>query len=339
MGLPGKTPTSVAFEQFCTRMDALGAQGTPFVFIVDFQCKEPVLWEVGEIPEGVLYDFGGFRNSLQTNAPRAQKAEFAKYPVSYDTYLQAFSYAQKNIRRGESFLVNISAPTRIVTGLSLEEIFHQSTARYRFLFKDQFVCFSPEPFVRIEEDAIATFPMKGTIDAALPNAAELVLRNPKETAEHATIVDLLRNDMSRVSDKVWVEKYRYIDTIRTSAKTLLQVSSEIRGQLSPYYTRAFGRILGEMLPAGSVTGAPKPRTIEIIEQAEGYERGYYTGVMGCFDGKTFESAVMIRFIERTSDTLVFKSGGGITAMSDPKSEYEEMIDKVYLPIPASPAEN
>lgn len=320
-------------------MDRLGAEGIPFVFIVDYKCSETRLWTREEMPSDVFYDFAGYANSFPQGQEPAGKPTFNRGPVSFDAYLQAFSHAQKNIRRGDSFLVNISAPTAITTDLSLSDIFDQSNALYRFLYRDEFVCFSPETFVRIQGNSIATFPMKGTIDAALPNAAELVLKNPKEAAEHATIVDLLRNDISRVADKVWVEKYRYIDTIRTAEKTLLQVSSEIRGELSPAYQKAFGSILAEMLPAGSVTGAPKPRTLEIIEEAEGYHRGFYTGVMGCFDGEKFESAVMIRFIQRTEDGLVFKSGGGITAMSDARSEYQELIDKVYLPIPASRAES
>jgi para-aminobenzoate synthetase component 1 len=87
----------------------------------------------------------------------------------------------------------------------------------------------------------------------------------------------------------------------------------------------------KLLPAGSITGAPKPSTMKIIEEAEGYDRGYYTGVMGYFDGENFESAVMIRYIENIDGNLVFKSGGGITVLSNAEHEYQELIDKVYLP--------
>lgn len=87
-----------------------------------------------------------------------------------------------------------------------------------------------------------------------------------------------------------------------------------------------------MLPAGSVTGAPKRETIKIIEEVEQYDRGWYTGVFGIFDGKQLDSAVMIRFIERDSEGLIYKSGGGITFMSDPAKEYEELIAKVYVPV-------
>jgi para-aminobenzoate synthetase component I len=86
------------------------------------------------------------------------------------------------------------------------------------------------------------------------------------------------------------------------------------------------------LPAGSICGAPKKKTIDLIQSAENHERGYYTGVFGCFDGENLHSGVMIRFIEKTSDGLVYKSGGGITHLSHPKEEYNEMIKKIYVPI-------
>jgi para-aminobenzoate synthetase component 1 len=174
--------------------------------------------------------------------------------------------------------------------------------------------------------------MKGTIDAALPDAQNLILSDPKESAEHATIVDLIRNDLSMVAEKVWVERYRYIDRITTNDKTLLQVSSEVAGMLPADFRGEYGDLIMKLLPAGSITGAPKPSTQRIIAEAEAYERGYYTGVMGYFDGQNFESAVMIRFIENQNGQLVFKSGGGVTASSKASQEYQEIIDKVYLPI-------
>jgi len=87
-----------------------------------------------------------------------------------------------------------------------------------------------------------------------------------------------------------------------------------------------------MLPAGSITGAPKKKTVEIIQKAEGYDRGYYTGIFGHFDGRDLDSAVAIRFIEKQGEELIFKSGGGITFQSDWKKEYDEMQKKVYVPI-------
>ena len=87
-----------------------------------------------------------------------------------------------------------------------------------------------------------------------------------------------------------------------------------------------------LLPAGSITGAPKPKTVEIIAQAEDYRRGFYTGIMGHYADGQLDSAVMIRFIEQENGQLHFKAGGGITAKSRWESEYNEVIQKIYVPI-------
>lgn len=272
-----------------------------------------------------------------SDLPNLPPYTFTTKPISLDEYRPRFEHVVKNIRRGNSFLVNLSAPTPITTSLSLPTIYWYSKAPYRFWLKDKFVCFSPEIFVRIHGNRIASFPMKGTISADIPDAERIILSDTKEAAEHATIVDLIRNDLSMVADKVWVERYRYLDVIQTHQSTLLQVSSEIAGVLPDDFAGAYGDLLVKLLPAGSISGAPKPATLKIIREAEGYERGYYTGIMGSFDGENFESAVMIRYIEQQEETLLFKSGGGITARSRIESEYQEMIDKVYLPFAYEPS--
>jgi para-aminobenzoate synthetase component 1 len=134
-----------------------------------------------------------------------------------------------------------------------------------------------------------------------------------------------------VAENVCVKRYRYIDTLHTNKGDLLQVSSEISGDLPVNYKEKLGDLLLELLPAGSICGAPKTKTLEIIEQAEGYDRGFYTGIFGYFDGENLDSAVMIRFIEQQTDGLVFKSGGGITSQSNNQSEYDELIRKIYVP--------
>ena len=174
--------------------------------------------------------------------------------------------------------------------------------------------------------------MKGTIDATLPDAESRLINDVKEAAEHATIVDLIRNDLSMVAEQVRVARYRYCDRLETNKGAIFQTSSEICGTLPADYPSRMGEIIFRLLPAGSITGAPKPKTMSIIEEAEGYERGFYTGVMGYCDGKNLDSAVMIRFIEQEAGRLYYKAGGGITSKSDLQSEYNEMIQKIYVPI-------
>jgi para-aminobenzoate synthetase component 1 len=184
----------------------------------------------------------------------------------------------------------------------------------------------------MDQGKIYAFPMKGTIDASIPGAREKILNDPKEMAEHVTIVDLLRNDLSEVAENVQVTRFRYVDEIRTIHKDLLQVSSEIRGDLPMDYIQHIGDILLKLLPAGSVSGAPKRKTLEIIRAAEKEPRGYYTGVMGLFDGSVLESGVMIRFMEYVGNDLYYRSGGGITTQSNAEMEYQEAIDKIYVPL-------
>ncbi len=252
-------------------------------------------------------------------------------PVPFSRYEKAFKLVRKNILHGNSFLLNLTFPTAVRTDLSLEEIFSHSLAPYKLYFKDQFVLFSPETFIRIRDGKIYSYPMKGTIDASVPNAEQTLMENEKELWEHNTIVDLIRNDLSMVARDVEVTRYRYIDRVKTHKNELLQVSSEIRGQLGEAWKARLGEMLLELLPAGSISGAPKKKTREIIAAAEGEKRGYFTGVFGIFDGENVDSAVMIRFIERAGSGLQFRSGGGITGHSDVQQEYNEMIDKVYVP--------
>jgi para-aminobenzoate synthetase component 1 len=173
--------------------------------------------------------------------------------------------------------------------------------------------------------------MKGTIDAGIPGAREIILEDVKETAEHYTIVDLIRNDLNSVAERVRVERFRYTETIETGGRKLLQVSSEIAGDLPRDYPSRIGEIIHGLLPAGSVSGAPKKRTAEIIAAAEGEKRGYYCGIFGLFDGRNLDSCVLIRYIEDCGGRYRYRSGGGITSFSDPRSEYNEMKDKIYVP--------
>jgi len=135
-----------------------------------------------------------------------------------------------------------------------------------------------------------------------------------------------------VAENVEVKRFRYIDMLHTNNADLLQVSSHIEGKLPENYLLNLGEILFKLLPAGSISGAPKPKTVEIIKQTEGYERGFYTGICGYFDGDNLDCGVMIRFIELIGNQFVYKSGGGITFLSDAHKEYEELIQKVYVPI-------
>jgi para-aminobenzoate synthetase component I len=312
-------------------MNHLGREGIPFVFLIDFLMEHPRIFPFHDPSEEIEWQTRRYGNC----EPFPMKPVLKQWkinPVTLAEYQKGYEIVQRHIRNGDTYLLNYTQPTPVETNLTTEEIFQISNAPYKVLLKNRFVCFSPEPFVRIENGKISSFPMKGTIDADTTEAERLIIANPKELAEHNTIVDLIRNDLSMVSGNVIVEKFRYLERIHTNQKDLWQVSSKITGELIPNYPARIGDILFAMLPAGSISGAPKKKTVEIILQAENYERGYYTGIFGVFDGKDLDSCVLIRFMENQNGQLVYKSGGGITFMSSCESEYREMINKVYVPV-------
>lgn len=321
-------------KQAIEKMNRYGKTRTPFIFAIDFLGENSLIMPVNEIDTNtILYHINSFSNVDANKLNEENEAlEFYKFPTPFTEYKKTFQLVKKNLNYGNTYLVNLTQATPIRINRTTKNIFFQAKAPYKLWLKDKFIVFSPEIFVQIEDGKIASFPMKGTIDAHLPDAENQILNDPKETAEHNTIVDLIRNDLSMLATNVSVKRFRYIDRIKTNQKELLQVSSEIVGELPDGFFDELGTHFFKLLPAGSISGAPKKKTMEIIQEAEKYDRGFYTGVFGFFDGKKLDSGVMIRFIEEENGKLIYKSGGGITFFSDAKKEYNELIDKVYVPI-------
>lgn len=313
------------------QMNEWGGEGRPFFFVFDFDLLKPVVLPLDETAEaGIFFSTPGYNNHLDNSIETV--ANLAHDGYDFERYSAQFENVVAHIRAGDSFLVNLTCQTPVQLNLPFNQLFQQVQAKYKLLFKDQFLVFSPETFVQIQDGVISSCPMKGTLGASIPNARQILEDSPKEKAEHSTIVDLIRNDLSIVATDVQVKRFRYIEEISAGKGRLLQASSEITGQLPTDYPSKIGDILLALLPAGSVTGAPKKRTVEIIRETETYERGYYTGIFGIFDGRNLDSSVLIRFLEKTPEGIVYKSGGGITAQSDLMQEYEEMIQKIYVPL-------
>lgn len=320
-------------------MNEWGAKHQPFVFFVDYKQQHIYIEKIENVnSEEVIYRFNKMTNENDTTTEQEKsemvsRMQWQTFPEDFDQYKQSFDIVIQNTLKGNSFLTNLTCSTPIATNLSLKEIYCLAKAKYKLWVKDMFVVFSPEIFVRIKGNKISSYPMKGTIDATLPNAEQILMDDIKEAAEHATITDLIRNDLSMVSEHVQVTKYRYTDRLETSRGPILQTSSEICGTLPKEFNRHLGELFFKLLPAGSITGAPKLKTTQIIEEAEHYDRRFYSGVMGSFDGYNLDSAVMIRFVEQQEEgKKVYKSGGGITFQSDVVDEYNEMKQKIYVPI-------
>jgi para-aminobenzoate synthetase component 1 len=340
-GLMDRKQFSYGKRESIDLINRMGDKGEAFCFLISFDMEQNIILPADRAAEnGFHLQMPGLPVNGAFAPLRSEKGidkdgreiSLRKFPVDNDRFRKAFEYVRREILYGNSFLLNLTFPTRIQTNLSLREIYQQSQAPYKLFIEDTLVIFSPERFVRIHGTSIHSNPMKGTMDAGIPGAFSRLSSDVKEDAEHHTIVDLIRNDLSMVAENVRVRRFKYIEKVRTHQGELLQMSSEIHGILPDGFQKRLGEILFTLLPAGSVSGAPKKKTVEIIRKAEQYERGYYTGIFGYWDGYTLESAVAIRFIERHEEDLLFKSGGGITFQSDCDEEYKEMIRKVYVPI-------
>ena len=312
------------------QINELASKREPFLFVLSYDLKEQFIQKLDALDSDIFFKIGNQRNYTKT--PINKTYYLKKTPLAFQEYKKSLEKILEEIRKGNTYLLNLTFKTPIETNLSLKEVFTYAKAKYKLYFKDEFICFSPEKFIEIVNNEISTYPMKGTIEASIPNAKEKILVDQKELAEHVMIVDLMRNDLGIIGNSIRVKDFRYVEKIQAGNKKLLQVSSKITAKLPPDWNETLGDLLNKLLPAGSITGTPKKSTVNIIKKIEDYERKFYTGVFGIYDGENLYSAVMIRFIEKEDGKLYYKSGGGITIDSDAKSEYEELVDKIYLPL-------
>lgn len=320
--------------QMIERMNLLCRQDEPFLFVVDYKGEKGVVLKHSEVKDRHI---SCAINGVELNSQNLHTAqtinELEVSPVPFSMYKRSFDNVMREIENGNTYLLNLTFATNLGRNLDLKQIYIVSSAPYKMLFNNDFVFYSPEPFIKISDNKVFSFPMKGTIDATLEEAEKILLNNDKERYEHNTIVDLIRNDLSTISRNVNVDKFRYIERIKTSNGEILQTSSQISGSLEDNWKSHFGDILFSLLPAGSISGAPKQKTLEIIEASEISERGFYCGIMGFFNGSTIDSGVIIRYIEAGEDgNFYYRSGGGITSLSHAQDEYNELIKKIYVPI-------
>lgn len=323
----------MTIEQFIDKINHYASHQIPFFFISDFEGKTPWVCRLEDADKhGYYFNVNGKTNCTSIPNVSISPTSFQITPIDFEYYKTAFKTAHEHLSKGNTYLLNLTFPSKIETNKTLLDIYQNTKAKYKLYVANQFVLFSPECFIKIKAGHIYSYPMKGTIDATLLNAREQLLQNEKEIWEHNTIVDLIRNDLGMVSEEVTVTKFRYIDHLRTHKNELLQVSSEIRGRLPNDWQSQLGEIILKLLPAGSISGAPKQKTVDIIKNIELDDRKYYTGVFGIFDGETLDTAVNIRFLEKTDKAhFLYRSGGGLTFWSNLEEEYQELINKIYVP--------
>jgi para-aminobenzoate synthetase/4-amino-4-deoxychorismate lyase len=252
--------------------------------------------------------------------------------ISPEDYRARILEIQQYIAAGDTYQVNftdrVSFPMHAEPSVLYASLLRQQPVAYGAFLNvagQHILSFSPELFFRIDGGRILTRPMKGTmargLDAAEDRQAALRLQNDeKNRAEHVMIVDLLRNDLGRISQtgSVVVEELFSVEKY----ETLLQMTSTIAGLLRPGV--GFYEIFRSMFPSGSITGAPKLRTMEIIRELEPRPRGVYTGTIGFIapNGSSVFS-VAIRTLTIKDGLACMGVGGGIVADSDPREEYRE----------------
>lgn len=263
---------------------------------------------------------------------RAQlKSNFSK-----EDYLLAIKKAKEYIRCGDIYQVNLSQQFQTDTGLSALEIYQRLrriSPSYFSAYIDggdfQILSSSPERFLSLEGDVVTTRPMKGTRPRAKDRRKDIrfkqaLLKSIKDKAELLMIVDLERNDLGRVCsyNSVTVTALRELEEY----STVFQTTATITGRLHKDKDRI--DLLRACFPGGSITGCPKIRAMEIIEELERSPRSIYTGSLGylsCSGNMDFN--ILIRSILKKDNRLYFGVGGGIVADSKPEAEYEETLVK------------
>jgi len=254
-----------------------------------------------------------------------------------DEYEDAVRRVKEYVREGETFQANISQRLSFDSDASPIDLYARlretNPAPYMGLVEGDgwaVVSSSPELIVRAEGDELTTRPIAGTRPRATDDESaddklrEELRASEKERAEHAILVDLARNDLGKVSEYGTVEVKRFAEVVPYAEVQHLE--SVVRAERRDGATALDG--LRAVFPGGTVTGAPKPRTLGIIEELEPTERGPYTGSMGRVSlsgDATFN--ILIRTAVRDGRTYHLQVGGGVVHDSVPEEEYEETLQK------------
>jgi len=230
--------------QVCGHINRMASLRRSFLFAVDFEMECGLFIEDPLNSSEVLFRIEDNSNTFAKIKGRKVKTATKHLQVlshvPIKEYREKFNCVLAGLMRGDTYLINLTCKTEVETSLTFEEIFYESESPFAICLPGQFVCFSPERFVRIEKGIISSRPMKGTIMASVPQAEEKILCDYKESSEHNTITDLIRNDLGMVSESVWVESFRYIDRVKTDRGDIIQVSSDVRGVLPESYLDNLG---------------------------------------------------------------------------------------------------
>ncbi|HEV8683075.1 MAG TPA: anthranilate synthase component I family protein [Actinomycetota bacterium] len=272
----------------------------------------------------------GLPPSPTPSAPPSRGARLRRFP-SRRTYEGWVRRAKEHIRAGDCYQVVLSQRAERPTSLSPVALYRSlrrvNPSPYMFLLELDglaLVGSSPETLVRLDGTRASVNPIAGTIPRGEGDADRL-LASEKDRAEHVMLVDLGRNDLSRVCLPGTVRVERFLEPERYSHVTHLvsEVSGELRPRVGPF------DLLRACFPAGTVSGAPKVRAMQLISEIEGYRRGIYAGAVGyALPDGTFDTCIAIRTMVVAGGVTYLQAGAGIVADSDPAAEHRECLGKL-----------
>src|SRR6188508_1681864 len=278
--------------------------------------------EVAERLDGPLSRLDAGRNGHSGRTRR--------FPGRFE-YVRGVERAKQYIREGDAFQIVLSQRAERATRASAVDLYRSlrrvNPSPYLFLLELDglaLVGSSPETLVKVEQGRASVNPIAGTVPRG-PGDVEKLLASEKDRAEHVMLVDLGRNDLSRVCEPGTVKVERFLQPERFSHITHLV--SEVAGDLRPGVTPF--DLLRACFPAGTVSGAPKVRAMQIVSQLEGYRRGPYAGaVLYALPGGPLDACIAIRTVVLHDGLVLLQAGAGIVADSDPAAEHEECLRKL-----------
>ena len=275
------------------------------------------------------------RKEITKHLPIELKSDF-RYLFSKEEYCDMVERAKHYIREGDIFQVVLSNRIEADIEGSLFDVYRvlrtTNPSPYMFYFSSddiEIAGASPETLVKLVNNQVYTFPLAGTrprgkTDEEDRQLEEELLADEKERAEHNMLVDLGRNDIGKISQIGSVKVNRYMDIVRFSH--VMHIGSTVEGILRPDYD--YLSAIDSILPAGTLSGAPKIRACEIINELEDNKRGIYGGAIGYIDlTGNLDTCIAIRIAFARDNKVFIRSGAGIVADSVPESEFVESINK------------
>jgi anthranilate synthase component 1 len=269
----------------------------------------------------------------QPEAPfgTGERGELRRFP-DRETHEENVRRAIDHIRAGDAFQIVVAQRAERPTSISPFELYRAlrriNPSPYLFLLEFPelaLVGSSPETHVKCEGSRASLNPIAGTIRAGEGDEAEL-LASEKDRAEHVMLVDLGRNDLSRVCrpGTVHVERFMYLERYSHVTHLVSEVVGELAAEMGPF------ELLRATFPAGTLSGAPKVRAMQIIAELERYRRGIYGGAVGYVlpEHGVMDTCIAIRSAVLRDGVAYLQAGGGIVADSDPGEEYQECLNKL-----------